>query len=951
MSRRLIPILLCLFAVGSASAQTGKVTGTVTDLVSGEPLPGVNVVIEGTTQGASTGIDGKFIIIGVRPGVYDVLASFIGFSRQRREGVQVNVDLTTTVDFQMAEEVVEGEEIVVTAEAVAVRKDLTSSEARVTAETIDKLPVTELSQVLDVQAGVTTRNGIHIRGGRSSEVVFMVDGVPVSDSYDGSSVIQLENDGIEELQVISGTFNAEYGNAMSGIVNVVTKEGRSDRFSGSAQVYAGGYAVTGEGGADFLRGIRAEEYSRAGIQYRDIDPYSYLPFQADHFQNATVSLEGPIWKDRITFFALGRHFKNDGWLYGARLFGIDGSAGDSSLVPMNNFEKTSWQGNLKIRLSRKLILNVIGLGSFSRNRSYNLVRRWSPDGRYRSFDEGYDAKVKLTHLIGPRTFYTFNTGIFNREVKGYLYEDPLDPRYNDFDLVARDSVEYLPGQYIQVLSGGQRYARGGTNLSHFNRTSRSYFVKGDLSSQITDHHLIKTGLQVRIDELALTGFSLIPAFDETGQRFEPFQPAIPVESSVAYTTFSDLSPRTLSAYAQDKMEFDDFVVNAGVRFDYFDARARVPADPSDPNIFNPLKLTNRFRDTNGDGVIQPEEELPENALTRADREPYWWEDSSPKLQISPRLGAAWPITEQGVIHFSYGIFFQIPTQNRLFANFGFKMPALTGSYGPFGNPDLDAQKTTMYEIGLRQGFGGIVADITGYYRDVRNWVSTSQPIIAALPGINYVIYTNRDLCEHARADRAPVPPLRGPLRIRRQLHLSGGGRLQLEPCGRVFRHSQQQPAYPGAPASELGSAAQTGGRLLRRRGYVRRVDSIPVRIGVPVYAHLRFRGADRQRCAARISFQFAACLHHLRGGPEPVQGIRDGKGASPCLSRSVQPAGCPQCGHRIRRHGRAGRDAGPVAHRAVRSGMVRTSRSLPGAEESAAWRRGAVLMRRCLQYL
>ena len=305
MSRRLIPILLCLFAVGSASAQTGKVTGTVTDLVSGEPLPGVNVVIEGTTQGASTGIDGKFIIIGVRPGVYDVLASFIGFSRQRREGVQVNVDLTTTVDFQMAEEVVEGEEIVVTAEAVAVRKDLTSSEARITAETIDKLPVTELSQVLDVQAGVTTRNGIHIRGGRSSEVVFMVDGVPVSDSYDGSSVIQLENDGIEELQVISGTFNAEYGNAMSGIVNVVTKEGRSDRFSGSAQVYAGGYAVTGEGGADFLRGIRAEEYSRAGIQYRDIDPYSYLPFQADHFQNATVSLEGPIWKDRITFFALG----------------------------------------------------------------------------------------------------------------------------------------------------------------------------------------------------------------------------------------------------------------------------------------------------------------------------------------------------------------------------------------------------------------------------------------------------------------------------------------------------------------------------------------------------------------------------------------------------------------------------------------------------------------------
>ena len=744
MFRRLILAAPLLFAAVPALAQTGKIVGEATDSSTGEPLPGVNVVIEGTTQGAVTDADGGYVIIGVRPGVYDVVASFIGFSRQRREGVQVNVDLTTAVDFRMREEVVEGEEIVVTARAEAVRKDLTSSEARVTAETIDRLPVTELSQVLDVQAGVTTRDGIHIRGGRSSEVVFMVDGVPVSDSYDGSSVIQLENDGVEELQVISGTFNAEFGNAMSGVVNVVTKEGRSDRFSGSAKAYSGGYAVFGEGGGDVLRGARPEEYIRAGIQYRDVDPYSYLPFQPSHFRNATVSLEGPVWKDRITFFALGRYFENDGWLYGARLFGIDGAAGDSSLAPMNNFNKTSWQGNLKIRLSRKLILNVIGLGSFSRSRPYNLFRRWAPDGRSRNFDDGYDAKLKLTHLISPRTFYTFHAGVFNREAKGYAYEDPFDSRYNDFDLVARDSVEYLPGQYIEVLSGGQRYARGGTNLSRFNRTSRSYFVKGDLSSQVTDHHLIKTGFQLRIDDIDLTAFNLIPAIDEAGQRIEPFRPAIPVESSVAYNSFSDLSPRTISAYAQDKMEFDDFIVNAGVRLDYFDARARVPADPSDPNIFNPLKLSNRFRDANGDGVIQPEEETPENALTMADREPYWWEDSSPKLQISPRLGAAWPITEQGVIHFSYGIFFQIPTQNRLFENFGFKMPALSGSYGPFGNPDLDAQKTTMYEIGFRQGFGGLVADVTGYYRDVRNWVSTSPPIVAALPGVNYVIYTNRD---------------------------------------------------------------------------------------------------------------------------------------------------------------------------------------------------------------
>ncbi len=217
--------------------QTGKIAGRVIDTATGDPLPGVNVVIDGTTQGTSTGLDGDFVIIGVRPGVYAVVASFVGFSTQRRTGVQVNLDLTTTVNFQMQEEVVQGEEIVVTAEAITVRKDLTSSETRVTAEKLDRLPVTELGQVLDVQAGITTRGGgLHIRGGRSSEVVFMVDGVPITDGYDGSRAIELENDGIQELQVISGTFNAEFGNAMSGVINIVTKEGRNDRFGGSVQL-------------------------------------------------------------------------------------------------------------------------------------------------------------------------------------------------------------------------------------------------------------------------------------------------------------------------------------------------------------------------------------------------------------------------------------------------------------------------------------------------------------------------------------------------------------------------------------------------------------------------------------------------------------------------------------------------------------------------------------------
>ncbi|MEK7250217.1 MAG: carboxypeptidase-like regulatory domain-containing protein, partial [Bacteroidota bacterium] len=192
---------------------TGKIAGTVRDAQTQEAVVGASVVVEGTRLGAATNIDGYFVILNIPPGKYTLVASSVGYNRKSITGVSVSVDLTTTQNFDISSETVLAEEVVVTAERPVVKRDLTSSESRVDASTIESLPVSEVNEVLSLQAGVTVDRdgGIHIRGGRTSEVAYWVDGVSVSDVYDGGRAVQVDNNGIQELQVISGTFNAEYG--------------------------------------------------------------------------------------------------------------------------------------------------------------------------------------------------------------------------------------------------------------------------------------------------------------------------------------------------------------------------------------------------------------------------------------------------------------------------------------------------------------------------------------------------------------------------------------------------------------------------------------------------------------------------------------------------------------------------------------------------------------------
>ncbi|MEQ9103253.1 MAG: TonB-dependent receptor [Rhodothermales bacterium] len=682
-------VLVLFMGVTQVQAQTtGKIAGRVTDAETGTSLPGVNIFIAGTTQGTATNFDGEYSIIGVSPGTYDVVASFVGFSQQTISGVQVNAGLTAEVNFSMREEVFEGEEIVIVAERPLVQKDLTATTAIVSGEDIRALPVENFGQVIALQAGVVDG---HFRGGRTGEVGYWVDGMPVTDVFDGSLGVSIENNMVDEVQVVTGAFNAEFGQAMSGIVNIVTRDGQN-QFSGGLRAFAGDYASTNN------------------TLFSNIDDISPTAVQ-----NLEADFSGPIKRDRLFFNSSIRYFSNDGHLYGRRVFeaqdvGLDptgrlsllnpGGSGDSSLVSLNPYEKTSGQakvtwkfGNLKLALTGIASREEFQGGATHENMFF-------PDARGNQQKDAFTTFLKLTHTLSSKTFYELGITRTRSDFEAYKYEDPFDPRYVD-------------NTYIGFRDGLQtsNFAVGGTDNGRFSRSTETYLAKLDVTTQLNQRNMVKAGLEYRLHDLNFLDqftavFPVVDGFDQA------------LVTNGAYNR----KPTEFAAYIQDKIEFEGLIINAGLRFDYFNSDGPILRDETDPDIV----FEERRQNLTDDEVFAK---------------------ASAKTQISPRLGVSFPISETGVVHFSYGWFFQVPNFELLYRNPFFRLGTSgSGLIGLIGNADLRPQKTINGEIGLKQGLTATTSvEITAYFRDINDLAGTAtDPILIAGTSARYGKFVNSD---------------------------------------------------------------------------------------------------------------------------------------------------------------------------------------------------------------
>ncbi|MBU4443647.1 TonB-dependent receptor [bacterium] len=223
-------------------SKTGKVAGRVVDAITGKALPGVNIYLEGQSIGTSSDMDGYYAILNIPPGTYTLIASMMGYSQQRVEGLRVSLDVTTEMNFSLDQTTIEGQEVLVIARSPIVQRDLTASKQVLRSDEFNQIPVDDVSDVLALQAGVVRDNDgkIHLRGGRADEVNYLVDGISITDPYAGEMSVEVEISGIEQIQMITGGFNAEYGQALSGVVEIVTKAG-GEKYHGKLKTYCGDY--------------------------------------------------------------------------------------------------------------------------------------------------------------------------------------------------------------------------------------------------------------------------------------------------------------------------------------------------------------------------------------------------------------------------------------------------------------------------------------------------------------------------------------------------------------------------------------------------------------------------------------------------------------------------------------------------------------------------------------
>jgi outer membrane receptor protein involved in Fe transport len=750
----ILPVII-MFVSPLWSGTTGKIAGIIIDRETGDPLPGANVVIVQTALGSASDMQGQYTILYVPPGIYDLEVAYIGYKKVTITDVRVQIDQTTRVNVELEVEAIEGETVTIVADRDLLRDDVATSVVALTNRDVEELPVSNVSNVVGLQAGI--RNNLEIRGGGSNEALILMDGITLRDPRNNNPISSLALSAIKEISIERGGFNAEYGQVRSGIVNVVTQEGSKSAYHGNIEFKYSPPAPKHFGISPFdknsfwLRPYYDEAVCWTGTKGEPFEDVNSSQFWDEGEPYTDVNGDGN-WTgwDRYT---QRQYWDFEGWnAVSERLMSDDDP--DNDLSPVGAQRLFMWETRKEPLLDQPDYNIDAGFGGPVPFIGSNLgnLRFFTSFRRYRemlvvplSRDDyvDYDWTLKLTTDITPSMKLVIS-GLTGKKFTmqqnwSYSYlrypntiasimEDRPGLLFGTGNFSLADiSHKNLSAKLTHTVSSQTFYE---VSLEHFRR---DYFTRPPAKRDQTKKYEIIPGYFVDeapfgydpANEVGITGMlfgghvckrrdntkvsSTTLKMDVTSQV--NFSNMVKTGMEIVYNNLDfdygiitsnyenqydervqmRFFPWRAALYLQDKLETKGFIMNAGLRLDYSNSNT----EWWNPVEYDPLFFGSKY----STDLIFP--------MIR----------SGAQWQLSPRLGISHPITNNSKLFFNYGHFKQMPSYETLFRvgrSFNQRMTK-------FGDPDLVLAKTISYELGFDYTLSSdFLLQIAGFYRDISN---------------------------------------------------------------------------------------------------------------------------------------------------------------------------------------------------------------------------------------
>ena len=700
--------LLCL----NLNAQS-IIRGTITDKSTKKPISSATIRVMGTYYGAISDANGAYSIKKIPAGKnYTLEITRIGFRTIKKTGIAIGKKDTLTLNFAMEESnVALDKDVIVIGERPLVDVEETQSLRAVNRENIQQMVAENVTDILTQQTGLISQNNeIFIRGGRGYEAAYLLDGVSIQDPLAGTGFgLQLSANSLQEVEVITGGFNPEYGQATSGIINIKTREGAS-KYEGSAALRRAWRmfersARDRDTNSTFLTDILELTFSGPEPITSQLLPALgiTLPGKISFFTN----FYGNVSDDLVPEFARAP--------VKTSLFSNDFALRQDNAI--NMMGKLTWTFSPSLRFTYTHTRNF-ALNRNTRTVQTNLEYVLPDPGYQFPFQSNFDGALSyatmqklhsftMYHSLGPSTLYEIRVSNFFTHLKvdanGRSFSDYREPQ--DIPQIPADYYDTGDSTRLGIIPGDGFFDAGNGFIwrEHY---MDEWTVRGDLTTLLSEKNKIKTGVEFRFQEL------------QQAEIFSPWLGPLGLNNDIFKTN------ATVGAlYAQNNISFKGLILNYGMRLDLWAPGALVDEAIENENI---PTITDNQRNSYREGTF--------GMFGRR------W-----KARLSPRLGVSHPITENQMLFFSYGHFNKLPRPQFVYAKLS---PQAAGSsFQRYGNPDLSFETTISYELGIRnQLTEDDVLTITAYYKDIFDYVTSRriQNLNPRLLGGSFTTYINGD---------------------------------------------------------------------------------------------------------------------------------------------------------------------------------------------------------------